>query len=851
LSLLLGSLAAGCALDAKDVPQSSTGTTYEGPEEITLVSPEARLVLKTHPFALRVEDSQGKVVLASLPEEPVVASDTVGAYTALGATHIETETQIAITEGWDHVLQTEDPWRHASQVTAATSTGDSAELTLIDPSDPGTTYALNAHLIGADVQIAVRIVASEPRPSDTGPLNQLGLAFSLDPKDKLFGLGERLSTVNHSGMRYGTWVEEGGVGQGENTPAGPNNPSPNGPGMTHYPTPFLLSSKGFGLFLEGTYRASFAMGSDAPSALRFTNEATDLKFHVFVHASAKDSIDDYTRLTGRPPRVAPWVFGPRRRVDHGVMVAGVPEAEALRSQHVPTTMIDDTNHFLPIASQVGHEQETYDWNQMARDLGYKSIAYFNPYVSVDDPRAKALYKYGHDHGYFIKLDDGSELNEFVISAGPQTVATIDLTNPDAVTWYQSLLQEALDFGYDGWMLDFAEYVTQRAVLFDGRTGLEAHNAFPVIYDGVVFDYLTKMRGDDFMFYSRAGYAGSQAKTPVVWSGDPAASYDDHKGLPAQVRAGINSGLSGIPYWGSDISGYACLSDPSPDKTLYLRWAAFGALSSDMHDENACAQKPANQPDKWTLWSDAETTAIYGDFARLHTRLNPYLLACAEEAHATGMPVMRHPLLMHPETPAVYDVELEYYFGPSLYVAPLVRRFDTSRTLVLPPGTWVDWYTWERKDGEKKVIRQVPLSEIAMYVRSGGLVPLLDPSVETLAPEHGPSVIGADDMADVLDVRGAIGATETDARFTLAEGGALSAHLSKGAVALPMGFTLATTEADLATCSACGLIEDEADGVKRLRLSTIKTSDSILTAGGLSLRHHLSHPTRVRWDLAIL
>jgi hypothetical protein len=107
------------------------------------------------------------------------------------------------------------------------------------------------------------------------------------------------------------------------------------------------------------------------------------------------------------------------------------------------------------------------------------------------------------------------------------------------------------------------------------------------------------------------------------------------------------------------------------------------------------------------------------------------------------------------------------------------------------------------------------------------------------------------MADVLDVRGAIGATETDARFTLAEGGALSAHLSKGAVALPMGFTLATTEADLATCSACGLIEDEADGVKRLRLSTIKTSDSILTAGGLSLRHHLSHPTRVRWDLAIL
>ena len=99
-----------------------------------------------------------------------------------------------------------------------------------------------------------------------------------------------------------------------------------------------------------------------------------------------------------------------------------------------------------------------------------------------------------------------------------------------------------------------------------------------------------MRGDDFMFFARAGYAGTQAVAPVIWSGDPAASFDDEKGLPAQVRAGINAGLSGMPFWGSDISGYACLNDPPPDKEVYLRWAEFGALSSDMHDENACARQ---------------------------------------------------------------------------------------------------------------------------------------------------------------------------------------------------------------------------------------------------------------------
>ena len=124
---------------------------------------------------------------------------------------------------------------------------------------------------------------------------------------------------------------------------------------------------------------------------------------------------------------------------------------------------------------------------------------------------------------------------------------------------------------------------------DGRTGWEAHNAFPVVYDTAVFDYLTQVRGDDFMFFARAGYAGIQAVAQVIWSGDPAASFDDEKGLPAQVRAGINAGLSGVPFWGSDISGYSCLNDPPPDKEVYLRWAAFGALSSDMHDENACAK----------------------------------------------------------------------------------------------------------------------------------------------------------------------------------------------------------------------------------------------------------------------
>jgi alpha-glucosidase (family GH31 glycosyl hydrolase) len=528
----------------------------------------------------------------------------------------------------------------------------------------------------------------------------------------------------------------------------------------------------------------------------------------------------------------------------------VPEAQALRDAKVPTTMVDDTTHFLPIASEAGQEAAIAQYTAFVHGLGYKAIAYYNPYVSVSNPAVADVVDYGRAHGYFVLLDDKTELDTVVISAGSQLVATIDLTNPDAVAWYGTLLQRALDLGYDGWMLDFGEYVPQRAVMADGRTGWEAHNAFPLVYDTAVFDYLTQVRGDDFMFFARAGYAGIQAVAPVIWSGDPAASFDDEKGLPAQVRAGINAGLSGVPFWGSDISGYSCLNDPPPDKEVYLRWAAFGALSSDMHDENACAGKPAGAPPKWTLWDDAETTQVYGDYARLHTRLFPYLYAAAQEATLTGLPIIRHPLLMHPTEAAATAVELEYYFGSSLYVAPVVRRGATSRTFWLPPGTWVDWWTLAPVAGGTMVTRDAPIDTIPLYLRSGGIVAMLDPSVETLAPSGGSNVVGLADVAGIFDVRAALDPATGTGRAELVDGTLFDMSLGSGAVALPASVPAAADEASLATCNPCGLVEPMAGGATRVRISSAGMNDAVFQAGALTLHHHALGPVHVRWDVVI-
>jgi alpha-glucosidase (family GH31 glycosyl hydrolase) len=857
IALLFPLLSSACALTPETVPSKPSGRgVYQGPPTQTIGNAGVKVILRLNRFGMRVENASGTALLDTFDGDSQVAGDDAHAYGALGATYHDTVFVPTIIEGWDHVQGTDQPWRHATSVASATFTDSTAAIDLFDPTDEDTTIHVDISVLGSEVRFAAAITALSDKaqgdPSQLiGPLNQMGQSFVLPEDEHFFGLGERLVTVDHRGRHYECWVEEGGIGQGENAPPGPGNPGPNGPTMTHSPIPFYISSRGYGLYLETTYRTGYSLGADDPGLYRLYAEEPRLSYRIFVHDDPKDTLADYTRVTGRARLPAPWVFGPRRRVDRGTIVNGLPEYQALRANKVPTTMVDDTTHFLPIGTEVGQEADIAAYNASVHAAGYKSIAYYNPYVAVDKPATADLVRYGRDHGFFVKLDDGTEFDTAVVSAGPQLVATIDLTNPDAVAWYGTILQRALDLDYDGWMLDFGEYIPQQAKMFDGRTGWEAHNAFPVIYDTAVFDYLTEKRGNDFMFFARAGYAGIQAVAPVIWSGDPAASFDDAKGLPAQVRSGINIGLSGVAFWGSDISGYTCLKDPPPDKEVYLRWAAFGALSSDMHDENACAQKPADQPPKWTLWSDAETTKVYGDYARLHTRLFPYLYMAAKEATENGLPVMRHPLLMNPGEASAYAVDLEYYFGPSLYVAPVVRRGATQRSFWLPPGAWIDWWTMAKVDGGKMVTRDVPLDIIPLYLRSGGIVPMLDPSVETLAPHTDPGVVGLADVAGILDVRAAIGGSAKSGRAELADGTVLDMTLGTGAIALPASLTMAADEAALATCDACGRIDALADGATRVRISVKGAYDMDLKAGALDLHHHAVGPIQVRWDVVVL
>jgi len=155
---------------------------------------------------------------------------------------------------------------------------------------------------------------------------------------------------------------------------------------------------------------------------------------------------------------------------------------------------------------------------------------------------------------------------------------------------------------------------------------------------------------DYVFYHRSGYAGSQHWAWAMWGGDPAADWSVSDGLPAAVTGGINCGLSGIPFWGSDIGGFHALLIPPPTSELLKRWTEFGAFSGLMRDQTGGKIETGTRVQ---ILDEEELTYVVRRYQKLRTQLVPYITNAAWEARALGLPLMRAPLLYFPDDPTVW------------------------------------------------------------------------------------------------------------------------------------------------------------------------------------------------------
>jgi alpha-glucosidase/alpha-D-xyloside xylohydrolase len=223
----------------------------------------------------------------------------------------------------------------------------------------------------------------------------------------------------------------------------------------------------------------------------------------------------------------------------------------------------------------------------------------------------------------------------------------------------------------------------------------------------------------------------------LWSGDVSSTWET---LKTHLPIAVNTALTGIPYWGTDIGGFVPTKEFTAE--LYLRWFQFGAFcplfrchgrtwklrlpwgwnTGDPGPVEINNYRGAATPDPSEL-HNAQVEPVCRKYLELRYRMLPYLYSAVHECATTGMPIMRALWLHYPDDPKAVACGDQYLWGKSLMVAPVVEKGATSRRVYLPKGGWHDFWTGERIEGGREINRPVDLETIPLYVRAGSILPL--------------------------------------------------------------------------------------------------------------------------------
>ena len=284
-------------------------------------------------------------------------------------------------------------------------------------------------------------------------------------------------------------------------------------------------------------------------------------------------------------------------------------------------------------------------------------------------------------------------------------------------------------------------------------GQAVHNIYPLLHARGLYEGLQGEGETEIITLNRSAWAGSQRFGAAVWSGDIDSTFE---ALQAQVRAGLNIGLSGIPWWTTDIGGFKGGDITSPYfRELIIRWFQYGVfcpilrlhgfrlptnIKSEFDDLSNLAQEfdtdvvtggggsfgMANftgaSNEVWSFGDEAYR--ILRDLLFLRERLEPYIITQMQLAHERGAPIMRPLFFDFHQDEQAYLVEDQFMFGPDLLVAPVLLEGARDREVYLPAGaTWKDPWTEEVYAGGRWLSVSAPLHRIPLFLRDDAQLPI--------------------------------------------------------------------------------------------------------------------------------
>ncbi len=663
-------------------------------------------------------------------------------------------------------MKNAEVWRAIDELADVKATESGASFTLIHDGDS----------VGTGTLEFVTATKSGPNPDAAGFPRHVRITLASDadriqiatpcPADEhLVGLGGQSFDVDHRGETVPLFVQEDGI-------AKESIPDDEYTGVwflngrrhtTHTPMPMVLSSRGYALAVETNGRAVFALGPEEHATVsRFEAWDETLRLHVFIGdgdrggdvagAAAADALGHMIAWTGKAPRPPLSIFAPWIDAIYGS--ANVRRiAQKLRSLGIPASAIwtedwrggADTFTGYSLDEDWRYDQTLYpDFAQLAtdlHDLGFAFLTYHNTFVDDNaDIHDEAIAG-----GYVFETMDGEPYTFTGVKFTPSKL--LDLSNPAAVTWAKGVMAEGLPLGVDGWMADFAEWAPTDAKLASGENALAVHNRYPVDWVKMTSEILAPKPGRIApMYFVRSAWLGSQPNTQVIWPGDQQTDFSEGDGMPSVIPMGINLGLAGFPYFGSDIAGYMSQSTMPTTQELFYRWTTFGAMQPVMRTHHGRSAK-----DNYQWEADTGAEQHFRTWARFHMQLAAYFWGSAGSYERDGLPLIRFIALAFPDEPWAWTTTDEYLLGDRILVAPVVTNGATSREVTLPVGRWYPMFGGAPVMGGT-ITATASTAQIPAYVPEGAIVVLFPDGIDTTLPTPGqPSLTTSDEVGGDREV----------------------------------------------------------------------------------------------------
>jgi len=569
--------------------------------------------------------------------------------------------------------------------------------------------------------------------TDGKQARRVRLTFDSPSNERFYGLGERFNVLNQRGQVMDIRCFEQYKNQGK---------------RTYMPIPFLISSTGYGVWVQSSRWMQFDLASSQSDRWILEADLGDdeaLSLQWYTDDDPFAIVGEFAIETG--PVVLPpdWAFG--------LWMSGNEwNTQTKIMQEVETSLAHGIQPSVIVIEAWSDETTFYIWNDAEYEpvAGDQTLKYNDFTFPKDgkwtDPKAmidwlhannvKVLLwqvpvlkeaDYDHpqhdaDRAHYEKSDfgvhnaDGSthRVRPFWFRGG----YLWDVTNPAERDWWLGKRTYLLDeLGIDGFKTDGGEHLWGEHVTFaDGRSGAEVWNEYPKLYTSAYYEFANQFR--EAITFSRAGFTGSQI-APLHWAGDENSTWEAYR---HSILAGLSAGLSGISFWGWDLGGF---SGEIPSAELYLRATAMATFCPVLqyHSEYNAHRSPSHDRTPWNIQARSGNDQVvdtFRYFMNIRQQIMPYILDEARFSAQSGQPMMRAVQLID-ERASSYD----YFFGRDMLVSPITEPDVNHCEIYLPVGKWRSLWSSDVYDGEQTVDIDVPLNRIPVFVRESCQLPAIE------------------------------------------------------------------------------------------------------------------------------